>query len=244
MATIGLVGFGSFGRFISPYLSAHFDVTAYDTIDRGDRATMLGVSFTEKIEEVCSKDIVILCIPVQYLESFLKEASHHFKPNTLVVDVSSVKLKPLALMRQYLPKGVEFMGTHPLFGPQSGKEGINDLRIVLCPGDLDIQRQKCITQFLEEKLKLNVLLRSAERHDEKMAYVQGLSHFISRIITAIEIPETEMKTKAYQELLTMKYMLGSDSYDLFLTIENENPFAKEVRDKFVDAAKKLNDKIS
>src|SRR5690606_438425 len=100
-----------------------------------------------------------------------------------------------------------------------------------------------LSRFFSQELKLNVLERTPVSHDQQMAYVQALTHFIGRAINQMDIPDVEQKTPAYQYLLDIKRNLGQDSMDLFLTIELENPYAKAVRDQFIDELQKLNDRL-
>jgi prephenate dehydrogenase len=45
-----------------------------------------------------------------------------------LVDVTSVKVKPLEIIEKYFPKDkFQILGTHPMFGPQSGASGIKKL---------------------------------------------------------------------------------------------------------------------
>ncbi|MBX9850316.1 MAG: prephenate dehydrogenase, partial [Cytophagaceae bacterium] len=182
-----------------------------------------------------------LAIPVQYLEELLLEIKTFVKPKSVIFDLSSVKVKPIDLMLKHLPKDVEIIGTHPLFGPQSGKNGIAGLNIVICP--VRTKKNGNLSRFFSEELKLNVLERTPENHDQQMAYVQALTHFIGRSINEMDIPDVEQKTPAYQYLLDIKRNLGRDSMDLFLTIELENPYAKEVRENFIKELTKLNDRL-
>ena len=41
-------------------------------------------------------------------------------------------------------------------------------------------------------------------HDQQMAYVQALTHFIGRAVNDMDIPDVEQKTVAYQYLLDIK----------------------------------------
>lgn len=223
-------------KHLQPYLP----VTVYDVMDLSEIAAEKGVSWGT-LKEAASKDIVIIAVPVQFLESALIDIRGFLKPDTLVVDVSSVKVKPIDLMLEHLPPNVEVLGTHPLFGPQSGKNGIKGLNIVVCP--VRTKKSKAIIRFLGQVLQLNVLERTPVTHDKQMAYVQALTHFIGRSINEMDIPDVEQKTPAYQYLLDIKRNLGSDSMDLFLTIELENPYAKEVREHFMEELKNLNDKL-
>jgi prephenate dehydrogenase len=142
-------------------------------------------------------------------------------------------------MLKHLPADVNILGTHPLFGPQSGSQGIAGLNMVLCPVRINRLRLRYIKQFLKDELELNLLDRTADVHDKQMAYVQALTHFIGRAVNEMDIPDIEQKTPAYQYLLDIKRNLGKDSLDLFLTIERENPYSEEVLGGFMAELNKL-----
>jgi len=237
---VGFIGFGNFGKFIIPHLIPFFKITVYDSINLSTEVTAIGCKWGT-LKEVCDKDIVVAGVPVQFLENLLKEIKQYVKPGTLFIDISSVKVKPVNLMVAHLKHGVEILGTHPLFGPQSGKYGIAGLNLVICP--VNCKRVNLIVKFFSKILKLNVLERTPTTHDKQMAYVQALTHFIGRAINEMDIPDVEQKTPAYQYLLDIKKNLGGDSMDLFLTIEKENPYAKEVRDSFIEELNALNRKL-
>ena len=241
MKSIGIIGFGSFGQFMVPHLKQYFDVYVTDEINLRSDAQALGVIWGS-INEIIKKDIVVFCVPVQYLESVLIKYGNLVNPNALVTDVSSVKVKPVGLMQKYLPESTEIIGIHPLFGPQSGKNGIEGLNIVVCP--VRTSKPHLLNRFFRSLLKLNVMERTAEKHDRQMAYVQALTHFVGRAVNEMDIPDVDQKTPAYQYLLDIKRNLGGDSYDLFLTIEKENPFAREVREEFIKELGALNDELN
>jgi prephenate dehydrogenase len=234
---LGFIGFGGFGRFIIPHLKPYFDITVYDKNDLSAQAKAMGIHWGT-LKEAASQDMVALAVPVQFLEELLIDIKGFFKPKALVFDLSSVKIKPVELMLTYLPDHVDIIGTHPLFGPQSGKDGIEGLNIVVCP--VRTKKNHNLIRFFSKELKLNVLERTPVVHDKQMAYVQALTHFVGRAVNAMDIPDVEQKTPAYQYLLYIKRNLGQDSLDLFLTIEKENPYAKEVRDQFIEELKVLN----
>lgn len=227
---VGLIGFGNFGQFIAPHLRKHCVVTVYDTrqIDAEARSCSVRVG---SLAEVAAQPLVIFAVPVQYLAQILADCRAFIRPDALVLDVSSVKLRPLALLEKHLPATAEIIGTHPLFGPQSGKQGLAGLNLVLCP--TRTTRLEALAVFCRDVLQLNVILREPGEHDARMAYVQALTHFIGRALKGMDIPDGAQKTVAYQSLLNLKNNLGGDSWDLFLTIERENPFAADVRERFL-----------
>lgn len=240
MKTLGIIGFGSFGQFIAKYLKPYFEVSVYNRSNKSAIAHEMSLPYLS-LEEVAQKDFVVVCVPVQFMEEMLLKIAPRVKKGAKIIDVSSVKVKPVQLMQKHLPDHCELIATHPLFGPQSGKNGIEGLNIVLCPGDRRTTAN--LERFFRDQLGLNVLIRTPDVHDEQMAYVQALTHFIGRAVNEMDIPDVEQKTPAYQYLLDIKRNLGGDSYDLFLTIEQENPYAKGVRDQFVQELNKLNDSL-
>ena len=142
---IGIIGFGRFGRFASELLKQDFKVSVFDrekiTPPRGIHSLSLG--------EVASKPILIFCVPISQIESTCNDVRPFLYPGQLVLDTCSVKVFPIGIMRRALPQFVEIVGTHPLFGPDSGGQGIRDLRIALCP--VRCRRLAKITAYLEKK---------------------------------------------------------------------------------------------
>lgn len=240
--SIGLIGFGSFGKFIFKHLSPYFEMKVHDEFISKGTLNKYELENSD-LETVSNCDVVILAIPVQFLEKTVQKISATINKSALVIDVSSVKERPVEMMLKHLPQTVEILGTHPLFGPQSGAYGISGLNMVVCPVRIHKVRLRYIVQFLEDELELNLLKRTPEVHDKQMAYVQALTHFIGRAINEIDIPDIEQKTPAYQFLLNIKKNLGKDSLDLFLTIERENPYAPQLLDEFLGELKRLRDMI-
>jgi len=77
------------------------------------------------------------------------------------------------------------------------------------------------------------------RHDRQMAYVQGLTHLLARIVLAMDVPAVDHATQTYGHLQSMVEMVRHDSDELFDTILGENPFAAEVLAAFWDSAARV-----
>ena len=227
---ISIIGFGNFGKFISTYLSYVFKIYVYDN-NISDFHIDNNIFFTT-LEECVKKDIIILAIPVQFIENTLLKIQNIINKNALVIDVCSVKIKPIELMKKYLPETIEIIGTHPLFGPQSAKNGIEGLNIVL--SDVRGTKFECVKSFIEKNLKLNVYIKTPEEHDKEMAMVQALTHFVGRGLTRFGVKDSILKTKSFDCLLGVYNILHYETDELFYTIQKENPFAKEIRKKFLN----------
>lgn len=235
-----IIGFGNFSKASSFYLKDYFDVYVYDIRIGNDLP-----DYVKQVElsEALSKDIILLSIPVQFIESFLSENAVHIKPGSILVDICSVKMKPVALMKKYLSEGVEYIGTHPLFGPQSIRNGLADHKIVLSKELSFMPVYEAVKKFLSDTLKLNVIEMTSEEHDKEMSVVQALNHFITKGLRKIGLKESEVSTPAYKRLYDLYETLRYDSDELFYTIQRENPFADDIRKKFIETLNEIENDI-
>jgi prephenate dehydrogenase len=109
------------------------------------------------------------------VERMAARLAPHLRPGSLLMDLSSLKKSPMAGMIRHAPPGVEVIGVHPLFGPDTDTlEGRN---VVLVPSDRS-GRWLPILAGLFEAAGARVVVATAEEHDAKMAIVQGLTHFM------------------------------------------------------------------
>lgn len=236
---IGIIGYGDFTRVICQQLGPLADVAIYSRTHTSGR-TPYGAEFAS-LKEVLSRDVIVPSIPSQAFEDFFSHHAHLINPQAIVVDVCSVKVKPLEVLERLLPKTCEILGTHPMFGPASVARngGVKGLVCVVVPVRIDEKRLEQIKYYLKNTLQLRVVTRTAEKHDREMAYVQGLSHYIGRVVDIMKISQTELATFAYKDLLDMRFVQGSDSWDVFMSIVHENPYAAEVQAKMKEAQKIL-----
>jgi len=241
MNEIGIIGFGQFGQFMAQHLARFFEVAVCDNADLQQEAKKIGVNWCD-FETVAGKEIVIFAVPLSSFETVLRRAVPFLQTDALCLDVCSVKIKPLELMRAHLPETVEIIGTHPLFGPQSGRIGIEGLRIALCP--VRTTQTEKVRAFLADKLKLNVLEKSPEEHDREMAHVQALTHFVARALDELHVEESDLATVSYEELMRAARLVSEDSWELFQTIQQGNPFADTKRKAFIEKLIELENRMS
>ena len=212
------------------HLARHFArVIAYEP---GGVDTCGGVGRASGLDEVSACDAVVIAVPLGAMRDVLVELAPRLRAKgsaRIVADVCSVKVEPIRLMLEILPSDVEIVGTHPLFGPQSGAGGIEGLPIALCPARAGSKTLAQVRALLTDALRLRVIDADAEGHDREMAYVQGLTHYLSRALATMPLPETPLATVAYQRLLAMRANLSADSWALFETIQRGNVHAAEVR---------------
>lgn len=215
---IAIVGYGQFGKFMAKQLRPY--------------ATIVPIRRDTDPARVSRCDVVVFAVPWSSHETVAKLLQPHVSSDARIIDVMSVKEKPLQILKSYYPNH-EILGTHPIFGPQSGKHGVAGLPIVLCNVSFSKERYAKIKRFLKQELQLKVIEQTPKQHDQDMAEVQGITHFIGRAITAMQVKSRATNTKSYEQLLQLIDLVGGDSWELFKTIQNTNPQAKRVRKRFL-----------
>lgn len=240
--TLGIIGVGAFGEFMLKHVTPYFDVRIYDAFKNLDAVEATYNLSVASLEDVSKSDIVVLCVPVKELEKTVAGVVPFLKAGQLVIDLCSVKCKPVEILKRLIPVGIDAVSLHPLFGPQSGKNGIAGLNVTIC--NVSGDRVACVTEFLKEKLNLNTFETTPENHDQEMAYVQGLTHMIAKVFVRMDVPDIHQQTKTYGHLNDMVELIRYDSEELFLAIQRDNPYVKTTTEKFFAAVKALEEKLN
>ncbi|MDE1900676.1 MAG: prephenate dehydrogenase [Alphaproteobacteria bacterium] len=241
-SSFGLIGVGAFGALAARHLAAHFDLVLHDDIvDTAVLARDTGAR-GGSLSDAAACDIVMLAVPVQKIADVARDIAPLLRPGALVVDVGSVKIKPVAQMLEILPPHIAVVGTHPLFGPQSGKNGIAGLNIAVCEGRGG--RAGEVARFCADALGLRVFEVTPEDHDRQMGYVQALTHLLAKVVVALDLPDMQLTTRTYELMQQMVDMVRYDSDELFRAIERENPFTEQAKKNFFAAARALEDRLA
>lgn len=239
--TIGLIGCGAFGRLIARHLAPHFALSISDPACHalpdglGPRARLVS------LDRAARCDVVILAVPVAGLATLCQRIAPMLAPGAVIVDVGSVKSAPVAVMRTHLPGHVQIVGTHPLFGPQSARDGVAGHKIALCPvrGAAHLR----VGAFLRRMLRLKVIVTTPDAHDREAAVVQGLTHLIARVLVEMGPLPARMTTASYERLLDAVAMVRDDPPGVLHAIESANPHAAEIRERFFATAASVRDRF-
>ena len=242
LQSLSIIGAGAFGEFMLRHLTPFFTVTIFDPYaDTNALCATYNVKNAQTLAQAATSDIIIIATPVTLIQEICETIAPHLRTGQLVMDVASVKSKPAQSMLSTLPDFVDVIGLHPLFGPQSGKYGIHDQNIALI--NLRGSRDTGVENFLTDKLHLNVITCTAEQHDQQMAYVQGLTHMIGRIMRMMDVPEITQETKTFALLRQMSDLVKNDSDALFKAIQTDNPYVAQTKEQFFSAVKTLEDSL-
>jgi prephenate dehydrogenase len=222
---IGVYGLGRFGYFWAELLSEKFDVSAYNRST--EKVCPENVKRCSR-DELLNCDVIFLCVSISSFEKVLKSLSPDIKPGTLIVDTCSVKTYPASVMDSILQKDISYLATHPMFGPDSGKNGVEGLPMVFCSGRCAVEiQQEWIRAFRD--FGLDVIEMSAEKHDREAAFTQGITHFVGRVLGELNLHSSEIGTVGYKSLLEIIEQTCNDPMQLFYDLQRYNPFNNDMR---------------
>ncbi|PSS34434.1 Arogenate dehydrogenase [Actinidia chinensis var. chinensis] len=244
---IGIIGFGPFGQFLSKTMVKQgHTITATSRSDHSHLSTDLGVSFYRDMDEFfeADNDVIMLCNSILSLSQVVKSMPFHLlKHPTLFVDVLSVKEHPKQLLLEVLPQESDLLCTHPMFGPESGKDGWKDLNFMY--DRVRIRDEAVCSSFLQifgsEGCKM--LEMTCEEHDKMAARSQFLTHTIGRALSEMNIESTPIDTKTFQTLVNLKESTMRDSFDLFSGLFIHNKFAQQELKNLEAALDKVKQKL-
>lgn len=232
---IGVYGLGRFGYFWAELLSAKFDVSAYNRSE--NKPCPKNVKRCSR-DELLNCDVIYLCVSISAFEKVLKSLSPDIKPGTLIIDTCSVKTYPETVMKNILHEDIPYLTTHPMFGPDSGKNGVAGLPMVFCSGRCaeEVQRD-WISVFRD--FGLHVIEMSAEQHDREAAFTQGITHLIGRILGELNLHSSEIGTVGYRSLLEIIEQTCNDPMQLFYDLQRYNPFNHDMRAQLMESIENI-----
>lgn len=207
---------------------------AYSRSDYSRVAAELGVSFFSDADDICEEhpDVILLCTSIISTEKVLRSLPlQRLKRSTLFVDVLSVKEFPRNLFMQILPVDFDILCTHPMFGPESGRNGWDGLPLVYDKvriGNDEARISRC-ERFLDifAKEGCQMVEMSCAEHDRNAAESQFITHTMGRILEKLRLESTPINTKGYETLLNLVENTASDSFDLYYGLFMYNKNAME-----------------
>jgi prephenate dehydrogenase len=182
---LGLIG----GSIVQALAHGGYRVTGYDP-DPVEAAAARGTGYTvapSAAEAVGGADLVVLAMPLPYLDGALASIDGALADGTVITDVGTLKTPVLRAVRDRLP-GVRFVGGHPLAGTeQSGFLAGGPLLFRDAPWALVLEPET----DLQAWLSLAVLLcdlgakpvpTTAAEQDAAVARVIGLPHVLAEAL--------------------------------------------------------------
>jgi prephenate dehydrogenase len=255
-------GAGGMGKWFSHFFLANGNDVRI--IDKGEKtaeiANQLDVEFfhldvikmkrhKNKKDEIVSAgisigedtDVLLISVPIDVTAPVIERVGPEMPQGSLIMDVTSVKRMPVEAMRRFTPEGVEILGTHPLFGPTA--KSMRGQTVIFVPLRKGRLYREIYQMYKRNGARIEFL--DAEKHDQIMAVVQGLAHFV---LIALGIT---LKDLNFEVQTARRYM--SPMYDILMDfvgrILNQDPHLyaqiqtyldmKKIHETFLSDARRL-----
>jgi prephenate dehydrogenase len=194
---VGLLG-GSIGMAVKSAVT-DCEIVGYghrqETLERAEQVGAIDRGTGDLKSAVTDADLVILCTPVGLLAEMLRGISGFLRPGAIVTDVGSTKASVAAAAVKILPRGVEFVGSHPIAG--SEKRGVEFARADLFRNSLCIVTPSDSTpasavedvEGFWRMLGMHTCRMTPADHDRALAEVSHLPHALAAALVTMQSPE-------------------------------------------------------
>lgn len=228
---IGVYGLGRFGRFWGDLLSRKMRVIGASR----SRKENLPAGVTQCApEELVEAEAVFLCVAISAMEESSGALSELLRPEQLVLDTCSVKVYPARVMEEQFGPKQPLIATHPMFGPDSARGGIAGLPMIMhAVRNAEAEYEEWRGRFSEMGLK--IVEMSPEDHDREAAYTQGITHFVGRVLSRLDLPESTIATLGYRKIQEVIEQTCNDPYQLFKDLQHYNPYTSAMREELSGA---------
>jgi prephenate dehydrogenase len=242
---LAILGAGKMGVWFAKfYLSKGFDVVLADRKKERleklkDLTVDLTTSFTEAVQDA---DQILLCVSIDAVEEVSKQISSVLNEDQCVMDIASIKEKPVKTMHEHI-KNATVLGTHPVFGPGSG--GVKHKTFILTP--TNPKEEEFAAKFKKwlETEEAHVFVMTPQKHDELMAVVLGLPHFLGlaaceTLLEQKNLPETkQVAGTTYRMLFTLAEATALETPELYAAVQTSLPELGKIEDTFMTKAEEL-----
>ncbi len=233
MKSVGIIGFGSYGKYLFRMLKGDFLIKIYD------KDVNVSKDINASLEEVAGCEFLILAIPYSAYNEVLEQIRQTISNDTVIIDICSVKVKPIKKLKSILPDQ-SYISVHPLFGPESAPQDITNQTIVICDSNCRVKDQ-FVGYLKKSGLKIEYI--SAEEHDREMAVIQGVTFFLAKGLNEFGLHQMKLKTPSFQKLLDLAYLDNHHSDELLQTIFQDNRYSTAKRTELIKALEDLNKKF-
>ena len=236
VAIIG--GSGKMGRWFASFLlkeGKEVIITGRNEKKLLEAKRQLGVEVATNVEAVKSAEAILISVPIDNFEEVVEQVSPYIRPEQVIIDITSIKVFPVETMHKHIKAGLT-LGTHPVFGP--GAKGIANQSFVLTPTN---ERERTLAQKVREYLETReakVTLMTPQEHDEMMAVILGLSHFIALVSADTLLSFDKLKQMeavsgtTYKVLLTLVESVISEDPEFYASLQMRLPNMMEIEKLF------------
>ncbi len=235
-----IIGFGRMGKLLTRIILNTTRAQVYVLSRTKRKSKTKRLTFFNNWNNLPHFDLIIPGVPISIFESCIKKIATYIKFPSICLDICSVKVHPVKVMKKNLPPQIKIISSHPMFGPDFYKinHGLKGLKMVLHNINAQKRDYDSLKVFFQS-LGLKIMEMAPEKHDLYMARSLGLSYLVGTIDNQLGIKKTPIDTYNFGLLLENAQIVAHDSHQLFLDMQKFNPYSKQVRNKFLKTAKSL-----
>jgi prephenate dehydrogenase len=206
----------------------------------------LSVETSDFVSAVKAADRVMICVSISSFELVVKQIASFVHEGQVVMDICSIKEYPVKIMHEHIKAGL-VLGTHPLFGP--GSTGVKHKTYILTPTNAAESKYAESFERWLEKEEAHVFIMTPQKHDELMAVVLGLPHFLGLAACETLMNQSNFgETKAvagttYRMLFTLAEATALETPDLFANLQTKLPAVRDVEEQFITKAQEWLDLV-
>ena len=189
---------------------------------------------TDLAEGIGRSEIVVIATPVGSIVEQVKSIVPLVKPGTVITDVGSVKAEIISSVEKTLPKGIFFVGGHPLAG--SEKSGVENARADLFDKTVAILTTTPKTnprafrkiRDLWEGLGIEVRVLSPNDHDLILARTSHIPHLTAfALVAALQNGDESFVASGFKDTTRIAASDPTMWKDIFFS--NRKALLKEIK---------------
>ncbi|MBN2609978.1 MAG: prephenate dehydrogenase/arogenate dehydrogenase family protein [Bacteroidales bacterium] len=234
---VSVYGYGRFGKLWADILKTDFRVKVFSRRGLKPDEVNTGIEIVD-IESLHKCDALFYCVAISSLEDVLIQTRPFHQPGCIYFDTCSVKVMPAMWMKKYLPENGSIIATHPMFGPDSYYNAAERLPMVMSEIRTPQEDFEYWVNFFNSK-NMRVEKMTPDEHDKMVAYSQGITHYIGRVLADLKLETTSINTLGYKKLLEIIEQTCNDSWQLFCDLQKYNPYTKKMRKDLHDSIEKI-----
>lgn len=195
--TIAIVGVGLIGGSIGLALRKRGIARRVVGVGRReaslDEALRLGAvdaTSTDMHVGVAEAELTVVCTPVERIVEHAQQAAAACAEGAIITDAGSTKGAIVAALDSSLPRGVRFVGSHPLAGSEktgcasARSDLFNDRVAVVTPGDGTTDSDCAAIESFWKALGMKTIRMSPADHDAALASTSHLPHVVASALAA------------------------------------------------------------
>lgn len=243
-------GTGETGQWFTRFFKEHgYEVIVWGSSRRIEVAEQMGVEFANDLDNSISEsDVVVVSVPIDATPKVIAETAPKMKSGSLLMDLTSLKVKPLEAMMRYAPEDVEILGTHPMFGPSI--PSMHGQIVIMTPVHERCEKWFPVIRSLFEENGAHIEIIGAKEHDRFVSVVQGLTHYtyitIGTTFKKLDFDVSESRrfmSPVYEIMVDFVGRILDQNPYLYALIQMENPEVLKVHEAFSEECTVLSNMV-